>query len=232
MKTKLLLFIIISFLMVSCESENHYHDGHYEGGISFIDVTWKISGNEILINNSITGTSKLSCKQYPDRIEYKEKDGTTKILYAQKNGDLKMSDLVIFKKVKTQNKEEIAIESIENQTKNFDLSKDSYENESAIIKNIINAENGVYIVVDVVQIKYSENPDDDDYKVINENPKLRTYKVIPNVLIKDSQCMESTTSNYLSHNKDRIKTVSPFGFVLITTNNKGELTKLNLGCWN
>lgn len=148
----------------------------------------------------------------------------------------KLTDYILTKynvteKIESNNTE--STKTSKSKSENFDLSKDSYENESAIIKNIINVENGVYIVVDVVQIKYSENPDDDfDYEVINENLKLRTYKVIPNVLIKDSQCMESTTSNYLSHNKERIKTVSPFGFVLITTNNKGELTKLNLGCWN
>src|SRR5690554_4797704 len=102
MRTKILLLFML-VLTISCKPENHYHDGYYEGGISFVDVTWEINGNEILINNSITGASKLNCKQYPDRIEYREKDGTTKILYAQKNGDLKMSDLIVFKKVKSKN---------------------------------------------------------------------------------------------------------------------------------
>ncbi|MBW4360665.1 hypothetical protein [Flavobacterium taihuense] len=94
------LLLMILILTISCESENHYHDGHYEGGISFIDITWEINGGEILINNSITGTSKLRCEQFSDRIEYLEKDGTTKILYAQGNGDLKMSDLIILHKIK------------------------------------------------------------------------------------------------------------------------------------
>src|SRR5690606_27147947 len=100
-------------------------------------------------NNSITGTSKLSCKQYPDRIEYKEKDGTTKILYAQENGDLKMSDLIIFKKVdsnslnkKEESKEKNSDVSIEeNKLKKIDLSKDSFDNVPTYINDIFIVEN-------------------------------------------------------------------------------------------
>lgn len=194
--------------MVSCESENHYHDGHYEGGISFIDVTWKISGNEILINNSITGTSKLSCKQYPDRIEYKEKDGTTKILYAQENGDLKMSDLIIFKKVdsnslnkKEESKEKNSDVSIEeNKLKKIDLSKDSFDNVPTYINDIFIVENEIHIVLDIAQMKYV---DDIDFEIINENTKLRTYKISSNVLVRDFDCKEWTTSKYFIENKEK-----------------------------
>ena len=104
MKIKILL-LFVSTLLISCNTESHYNDGNYEGSISFINVTWEINGNEIMINNSVTGTSILNCKQFSDRIEYIEKDGTTKILYAQKNGDLKMSDYIIFHKLKPINKQ-------------------------------------------------------------------------------------------------------------------------------
>lgn len=70
-----------------------------------------------------------------------------------------------------------------------------------------------------------------DFEIINKNTKLRTYKVVSTVLIKDIQCMESSTSKYLIDNRKRI--ISPnLSFVLISTNNNGELTNLNLGCWN
>ncbi len=111
---------------------------------------------------------------------------------------------------------------------NFDLSKDKYENETAIVKDIINVENEVFIVVDVITVEYKK---DMNFEIVNKNTKLRTYKVATNVLIKDIECSEIKTSKYLIDNKEQI--ISPnLSFVLISTNNNGELTNLNLGCWN
>ena len=70
-----------------------------------------------------------------------------------------------------------------------------------------------------------------DFEIINKNTKLRTYKVSTDVLIKDIECTEINTSKYLIDNKEQI--ISPkLSFGLISTNNNGELTNLNLGCWN
>jgi len=234
MKIKILL-LFVSILITSCNSENHYHDGNYEGGIFFINVTWEINGNEILINNSITGTSKLQCKQYPDRIEYEEKDGTTKILYAQENGDLKMSDLVIFKKINSEssNKKEISKEdnsdtSIRNKSENFDLSKDSFDNVPAYLNDIFIVENEIYIVLDIAQIKYV---DDVDFEIVNENTKLRTYKISSDVLVRDFDCKEWRTSKYFVENKTKILSEKE-NFRMVTTNTKGKLTYINFGCWS
>jgi len=70
-----------------------------------------------------------------------------------------------------------------------------------------------------------------DFEIINKNTKLRTYKVSTNVLIKDIECKEIKTSKYLIDNKEQIK-YPKLSFGLISTNNNGELTNLNLGCWN
>src|SRR5690606_1673876 len=191
--------------------------------------------NENLINNSITGTSKLQCKQYPDRIEYEEKDGTTKILYAQENGDLKMSDLVIFKKINSEssNKKEISKEdnsdtSIRNKSENFDLSKDSFDNVPAYLNDIFIVENEIYIVLDIAQIKYV---DDVDFEIVNENTKLRTYKISSDVLVRDFDCKEWRTSKYFVENKTKILSEKE-NFRMVTTNTKGKLTYINFGCWS
>jgi len=91
-------------LTISCGSENHYHDGKYHTkieafGFSFVEVNYLISGNEITIDNSATGISKLKCTQYKDRIEYFEKDGTTKVLTVLENGNIQVNDNIVIEKV-------------------------------------------------------------------------------------------------------------------------------------
>lgn len=102
MKTKIpnLLFLVtLSLLLYSCSFGEHYHDGKYTTSILFAELNYEIKGNEITIDNSITGVSKLTCKQYPDRIEYTEDNGTTRVLTALENGDLKFSDMVVLHKI-------------------------------------------------------------------------------------------------------------------------------------
>ena len=65
----------------------------------FMRINYHINGNEITIDNSLTGVSKLACKQPPDRIEYTEDNGTTRVLTALENGDLKFSDMVVLHKI-------------------------------------------------------------------------------------------------------------------------------------
>lgn len=237
MKTKtLFLFLLSLILITSCSSsENHLHDGEYSANTPFVgNVLWKVNGDEITVENSLLGVTKVKCKQYHDRIDYVDSKGVNKIAYILENGDLKLSDLIVLKKeqssnINNQSSGKLTKASVNNHLQNFDLSNDSYSDESAVIKEIKIVENEVYIVVDVIRVEYNENM---DFKIINENSNLRTYKVVQNILIKDNQCSESKTLEYIINNNNRIKTISPFGFVLITTNNNGELTKLNLGCWN
>lgn len=91
-------------LSISCGSDSHYHDGKYYAkiemfGFSFAEINYLISGNEITIDNSVTGISKLKCHQYKDRIEYFDKDGTTKVLTVLENGDIQVNDNVVLEKV-------------------------------------------------------------------------------------------------------------------------------------
>ena len=96
---KISFLLTVILIIFSCNSENHYHDGQYQTNILFAQINYQINGNEITIDNSVTGISKLSCTQYSDRIEYEEDNGTTRILTALENGDLKFSDMIILHKI-------------------------------------------------------------------------------------------------------------------------------------
>ena len=100
MKTKLLIYSLLLTNLMSCSLiSNHYHDGQYESNISFFNIVWNINGNEITINNSLTGISKIDCKQFPNHIEYKVIDGSTKIIKVLQNGNLKVNDLIVLTKI-------------------------------------------------------------------------------------------------------------------------------------
>ena len=123
MKTFRILFLTLLFF-VSCDKfiENHYYDGIYQGGIWDVGGEWIIKGNEIIINNKLSGTTKVNCKQFDDRIEYTMPDGTVKILTVLENGNLKYSDMFMLEKVKddegivpnANTKEDIKIHQIKN----------------------------------------------------------------------------------------------------------------------
>ena len=91
--------------------ENHYHDGKYFTsievfGANFAVVNYELAGNTLTIHNSITGTSKMTCKQFKDRIEYEENNGTTAVMSVMENGDLKLNEMITLKKVTKENEQE------------------------------------------------------------------------------------------------------------------------------
>ncbi|WP_312992811.1 hypothetical protein [Chryseobacterium flavum] len=113
--TKLFLLLTLSILLHSCSFGEHYHDGTYQTEMMLMRINYQINGNEITIDNSLTGVSKLACKQYPDRIEYTEDNGTTRVLTALENGDLKFSDMVVLHRVNAP--EENTLDKAENNSK-------------------------------------------------------------------------------------------------------------------
>ena len=80
------------------------------------DLKLEIDGSEITVENSLSGTSKFSAKQFPDRIEYEENDGRVTVLWVQEDGSLKLSNLVIFKKLPASKLSE-GIDTIKSETK-------------------------------------------------------------------------------------------------------------------
>lgn len=94
---------ILSLLFTSCNLNiSDYHDGEYVADVPFIgEIKYTINGNEILVDNGITGIRKIECEQFPDRIEYMETNGVKQVLSVLENGDIKQSEFIILKRVKS-----------------------------------------------------------------------------------------------------------------------------------
>ena len=102
-KINILLCLFLLIIFSSCGS-SHKHDGHFftvfnSFGLSFAEINIDLRGSEITVNNSLTGVSKFTCKQFDDRIEYEDNDGTTKIMTFLPNGDLKFNDNITLKRI-------------------------------------------------------------------------------------------------------------------------------------
>lgn len=101
----LLLSLTFALSLYPYLKVNHYNDGEYYTSINsfgnnYLQMNYNINGNEILIDNSLMGSSKIECKQYEDRIEFIDQNNSTKILYVLENGDLELSKNIILKKIK------------------------------------------------------------------------------------------------------------------------------------
>lgn len=228
---------LLLLLMLSCNQSNHYHDGKYHTqmgmfGINIADIDYQINGNEITIDNSISGVSKLNCRQYPDRIEYKENNGTIRVLYILKNGDIKINDQIILKKVSDTPSQRVEIKEeripLKSSLPEIVLTDETIDNQPALIKNIFKKDEKTYISLDIVQIRYIN---DIDFKIFNENPKIRTYEVSQNINITDSNCRTIDENDYLLKNKENIISKDKNDIRMFSSENQ-ILTDINLGCWN
>lgn len=178
--------------------------------------------------NELTGKNmRLKYEVVDDKIIV-DNQGYQLVLNIIDEETIKFSDCLFRKENdKPVNKEKEIKTSTKNTTQTLTLSKDSFDTEPAYIKDIHIVENEIYIVLDIAQIKYLE----DDIKIINENPKLRTYKISSGVLVRESDCKEQRTSKYFIDNKTKILSEKE-NFRMISTNTKGELTYINFGCWS
>jgi hypothetical protein len=93
--------------------------------MDFFEIRIEINGNEIIVNHSIAGVSKLECKQFKDYIEVVEPGGVKKIIKVLEDGDLEYSDWFILKKIKfdENDKESVGSEG----TKEKSSTKSNYE---------------------------------------------------------------------------------------------------------
>lgn len=242
-----IIFLLLGFF-VSCENikDKHYHDGVYSGVILNVNVNWEINGNEVTVNNSLTGLTKIKCRQYADRIEYEERDGTTRVIYAQENGDLKVNDYIVLRKISSQRddskvnaKNDTTIHQIKKSKINsnqIQISTESFLDVFAIINNIFEEKGKTYIELDLISLEDAEDPEDTyTINIINKNKKLRTFEVIENVTTEVCRDYLSKTKNTLIDNKNRLlikNNKNPWDSILMFTSNKGKITKVNLGCWS
>lgn len=107
---KKILAILCISVQLSCTS-NHQHDGKYKAAVfTNASMTWvndeeiEFNGNDMIFKSmsitdgSLLSEQRLSCTQYPDRIEYKGKDGIINIVRLDENGNLKYGEYT-YKKV-------------------------------------------------------------------------------------------------------------------------------------
>lgn len=238
---KALLFISI-LLMISCNKTNVDVEGIYyyvepnesndthiytSLGCSFVGA---IKLDDGYYYNGITGDNMRFKYEVVDDKIIIENQGYQLVLNIIDAETIEFSGCLFRKKkdrpVKNEKEKEIKT-TTKNKTQNFVLSKDSFDNEPAYIKDILIVENEIYIVLDIAQIKYL----DEDIEIINENTKLRTYKISSDVLVRESDCKEQKTSKYFIDNKTKILSEKE-NFRMVSTNTKGELTYINFGCWS
>jgi len=146
---KLPIYCLLLFI-ASCSS-NHYHDGKYKATIfTNANLTWvndeeiELNGNEMhctsfsVIDNKILREYKTTCKQFEDRIEYKDKNGMTVIMRPDGNGNISFGEYTYErmegKEIIDENnsKEEEPVESMETSVKNTKTDQ----------KNILKPDNG------------------------------------------------------------------------------------------
>ncbi len=85
-----------------------------------------------------------------------------------------------------------------------------------------------YISLDIVQIEYTKV---NDYKVINQNSKIRTFEVSENVKIKDNNCRTMAENDYLIKNRERHISKKNDEICMFSSVD-GMITEINFGCWN
>jgi hypothetical protein len=173
------------------------------------------------LNNCVFNTIKENGQTY-FTVEYLDDDNSKKIDYYSPL-DLKYLKTIV--------KEEVVQKETINKVipkNNTNLSTETKENEAALIKDIFRKNGKIYISLNIVQIEYTK---ENDYKVINQNSKIRTFEVLENVKITDNNCRTIDENDYLiknreihiSKNNDEICMFSPVD---------GIITEINFGCWN
>lgn len=103
---KLILGAILSFSIISCSNSGHKHDGIYNGKVDFmgmdlVNLTYKINGSELIIENGISEPTKINCKQTDYGIEYLNDKGESNIIYISENGELMVNDKIKLYKIQS-----------------------------------------------------------------------------------------------------------------------------------
>jgi len=96
---------------------------------------------------------------------------------------------------------------------------------NALVKGIYEVNGEVFIDIDLVQIKF-ENVD--ERVVVNENPKIRTYKVDSKTLIYSKDCK---TLNLKELIKSKSKILQDKTIILVGKAKDGRMESLNFGCY-
>lgn len=96
---------------------------------------------------------------------------------------------------------------------------------NGLVKNIYKINGEVFIDIDFVQIKF-ENVD--ERVVVNENKKIRTYKVDQETLIYSKDCKTLNTKELI---KSKSKILQDKTIILVGKAKDGKMESLNFGCY-
>ncbi len=232
-------------LLYSCGSGgSHQHDGHYYTmfhmfGIKFEEINIDIRGDDVTVDNSITGISKFKCRQYDDRIEYEENNGTTKVMYFLANGDLKFNDNITLVNVsggKAKNKNDENSNSYQSNNEDKNNTKKTIEkdvrNQYALVKDIRYEyeHHDLVISLDYVQVKMTGEMN--DFKIINDNTTLRTFKINDNCKIKNCVTNIKLNAHNIIDSRNDIISEGKKNKLVICDIVNGEVVSLNIGCYN
>lgn len=102
------------------------------------------------------------------------------------------------------------------------------ENEPALIKDIFRENGKIYISLNIVQIEYTN---ENDFRVINQNSKIRTFEVSENLKIIDNNCKTINETDYLIKNRERHISTKKEN-ICIFSSIDGIIKEINFGCWN
>lgn len=96
---------------------------------------------------------------------------------------------------------------------------------NALVKRIYEVNSEVFIDIDLVQIKF-ENVD--ERVVVNENPKIRTYKVDSKTLIYSKDCKNLSVKELIETKNEILQDQT---IILVGKAKDGKMESLNFGCY-
>jgi hypothetical protein len=234
---KLLLISLVLF--ASCT--NHQLDGQYYAeeyvGWTLVKTKIIVEGNNITIDNSVTGTYRYKCCQYQDRIEYFLPNKVIAIIHIAENGNLILNDEVSLKKIdleKTKNDSIQSLKKVESDVSTYTYEKNaktikSYKSKNsdveaqfALIKDIRKENGHVYIILDYLQVI------DEMGNTKNDNPKLRTFMLSDDCVIMSLTTDEEITIDNIEKYKDKLISTNKKENQALCTIKNGLLTYLSI----
>ncbi len=98
---------------------------------------------------------------------------------------------------------------------------------NAFVKKIYKSDNNIYLDIDIVLVKYYP---DGTLKIINNNPKIRTYIVDENSYILTNKC-EKIKHTELIELREKLLKLKDNNIITIGETQNGKIITINFGCY-
>ena len=96
---------------------------------------------------------------------------------------------------------------------------------NAYLKKIYSMNGKIYVDIDIVQIHYTNV---DERKIINANPKIRTYEIDDKTLIYSNDCKTYKPFDLIKYKYALLKDKS---IILVGKSVNGKMISINFGCY-